>query len=339
MSDPEPVFDIAHLAHVELLTPTLDESAAFFTGLMGLCETAREDGVVYLRGYEESYHHSLKLTQSNDAGLGHLGWRATSPAALERRVAKIEAMGAGVGWVEDVIGYGPTYEFLDTDGHRNRIFWEVERAVVPDDLKSPLLNRPQKRPLTGVPVRRLDHVNLMCSDVAAVTDFFQEATGARLREKVVADAGPTLGAWLSHNNLNHDVALTMDGTGSKGRLHHVAFYYGFPQHLDDMANVMRERGVRVEAGPGRHGITQGSYLYCFEPGGNRIEMFGDEGYLIFDPDWEPVIWREKDLQVGLVWYGGELPSDGFVVGTPHVPLPANAPTEGKGPKPPTRSFD
>ena len=335
MSDQEPIFDVAHLAHVELLTPKLDESAAFFTDLLGLRETARDGGSIYLRGYEESYHHSLKLTQSEEAGLGHLGWRATSRAALERRVAHIEKMGAGIGWVEDATGYGPAYEYQDTDGHKQRIFWEVERAVVPDDLKSPLLNRPEKRPLSGVPVRRLDHVNLMCSDVSSVADFFQDATGARLREKVVADAGPTLGAWLSHNNLNHDVALTMDGTGSKGRLHHVAFYYGFVQHLDDMANVLLERGIGIEAGPGRHGITQGSYLYCFEPGGNRIEMFGDEGYLIFDPDWKPVIWEEKDLQAGLVWYGGQLPPDGFLVGTPHVPLPDEIPARGAGPKPPT----
>ena len=330
----EPVFDIAHLAHVELLTPRLDESASFFKGLMGLHEAGRDGKSVYLRGYEDRYHHSLKLTQSEDAGLGHLGWRAMSGAALERCVARIEAMGAAGRWVDNATGYGPAYEFEDTDGHRQRVFWKVERADVPDEMKSPLLNRPQKRPLHGVPVRRLDHVNMMCSDVHAVAEFFRGATGARLRERVVADAGPTLGAWLSHNNLNHDIALTMDGTGSRGRLHHVAFYYGFVQHLDDMANVLREQGVEIEAGPGRHGITQGSYLYCFEPGGNRIEMFGDEGYLIFDPDWEPITWGEKDLQTGLVWYGGQLPPTGFVVGTPHVPLPDNMPGGPDGPQPP-----
>ena len=32
---------LSHLAHVELLTPKLDESAAFFTGTLGLVETAR----------------------------------------------------------------------------------------------------------------------------------------------------------------------------------------------------------------------------------------------------------------------------------------------------------
>jgi catechol 2,3-dioxygenase len=27
-------------------------------------------------------------------------------------------------------------------------------------------------------------------------------------------------------------------------------------------------------------------------------MFGDTGYLIFDPDWQPITWRESD---GELW--------------------------------------
>ncbi|GMA49701.1 hypothetical protein GCM10025857_10580 [Alicyclobacillus contaminans] len=36
-------FDVAHLGHVELLTPKYDESLAFFTDVMGL-EVVEEDG-------------------------------------------------------------------------------------------------------------------------------------------------------------------------------------------------------------------------------------------------------------------------------------------------------
>lgn len=328
MSDQEPIFDVAHLSHVELLTPRMDESVRFFTELLGLQETARDGRSVYLRGYEESYHHSLRLTENDRAGLAHMGWRASSRAALERRVARIEQMGAGLGWADPEAGCGPAYEYRTPDGHTQRLFWEVERAVIPEDQRSPLLNRPQKRPLTGVPVRRLDHVNLLCSDVAPVRQFFQDAMGTRLRELLLVGGGAVeLGAWMSHTNLNHDFALSRDATGSSGRLHHVAFWYGVPQHLSDMAEVFREQGIRIEAGPGKHGITQGSFLYCFEPGGNRVEVFGDAGYLILEPDWKPVVWTEENLELGLVWHGGQLPPDGLLVGTPHVPAPADAPEQ------------
>jgi catechol 2,3-dioxygenase len=321
MAEQEPIFDISHLSHVQLLTPKLEESTKFFKEMMGLYETERDEKSVYMRGYDESYHHSLQLTEASEAGLGHVGLRATSQSGLDRAVDRITAMNIGGEWIEGAKGYGRAFQYSSPDGHRFRMFWDVERATIPPEHRSRLLNRPSKRPSTGMPVRRLDHVNIMCSDVAPVRDFLIESSGARLRETVVADAGPVIGAWLSHNALNHDVAMTMDLTGAKGRLHHVAFYYGIPQHLWDMADLLRENGIEIDAGPGRHGITQGAFLYCFEPGGNRIEFFGDEGFLILEPDWEPKVWPESDLGLGLSYYGSELPITGAAVGTPPMPMP------------------
>ena len=41
-----------------------------------------------------------------------------------------------------------------------------------------------------------------------------------------------------------------------------------------------------------------------EPGGNRVELFGDTGYLIFDPAWKPVIWQMEDVPGnGDTWIG------------------------------------
>jgi catechol 2,3-dioxygenase len=103
-----------------------------------------------------------------------------------------------------------------------------------------------------------------------------------------------------------------------GRLHHIAYWYGYPQHLMDIADVLVENGIEIEAGPGKHGISQAYFMYVFEPGGNRVELFGDNGYLIFDPDWEPVTWREENLDKGIIWYGSPLPAEYFMYGTPDV---------------------
>ena len=43
-------FDLAHLGHVELLTPKPEESLGFFVNVMGMTETARKGDSVYLRG-------------------------------------------------------------------------------------------------------------------------------------------------------------------------------------------------------------------------------------------------------------------------------------------------
>jgi len=167
-------------------------------------------------------------------------------------------------------------------------------------------------------VRRLDHVNFLASSVTPNREFMAEQLGFRLREHVVLDDGTELADWTSVSALVHEVAFMADQTGSKGRLHHVCYWYGYPQHLSDLSDILTESGIKIEAGPGKHGISQANFLYVIEPGGNRIELFGDAGYLIFDPAWRPVTWQAKDMEKGIIWFGSPLPSEFFLYGTPHV---------------------
>lgn len=318
MVSPEPIFDVAQLAHVEILTPKLDQTLWFFKDLLGLEETERQGGSVYLRAYEDFYHHSLKVTEAERPGLGHVAWRTTSPQALERRVEAIGAAGLGQGWSDGDRGHGKAYRFTTPDGHPMEIFWEVEYYEPPEAKRTRLRNRPQKRPLKGIPVRRIDHVNLLASDVSKNRGFLMKSLGFRLRENIILNDGTEAGAWISVSPLVHEIAFMRDGTGAKGRLHHVCYWYGYPQHVADVADIFSEYGVKIEAGPGKHGISQASFLYVYEPGGNRVELFGDAGYLIFDPAWKPITWREEELDAGIIWYGSPLPAEFFLYGTPPV---------------------
>ena len=76
----------SQLAHVEVLTPTPQESLAFYTSVLGLEESAREGQSVFLRGWGEFFHHSIQLTEGPHAGLGHVGWR-TGPQRPPRAPA------------------------------------------------------------------------------------------------------------------------------------------------------------------------------------------------------------------------------------------------------------
>lgn len=310
------LYDVAQLAHVELYTPKLQESVEFFTKIMGLQITTEVGDSVYLRAYEDFYHHSLKLTAGPEPGLGHVAWRASSIEALERRVKELEASGQGKGWIDGDLGHGRAYQFTSPDGHLHEILWEVEYYQAPEDQKTLLKSRPQKRPMQGVPARRLDHVNLMCNDVTANKEFLADRLGFKLREHIVVGDGSELGAWMSVSPLVHEIALMKDQTGNKGRFHHVAFWYGYPQHLMDLADLLVENNIKIEAGPGKHGVSQAYFMYVFEPGGNRVELFGDSGYLIFDPDWKPITWREEELDEAIIWYGSPLPDEYFLYGTP-----------------------
>jgi len=133
--------DLAHLAHVELLTPKLEESLKFFVNVFGMTESGREGDSVYLRAYDDYERHTLKLTASKLPGMGHMAFRATSPEALERRVAIIEATGLGKGWTDGDLGHGRAPEGPETAGpepdraaqRRESAAREGREKLTPDD--------------------------------------------------------------------------------------------------------------------------------------------------------------------------------------------------------------
>src|SRR4051812_43139823 len=79
----EPIMDLAHLAHLELLTPKFEESVNFFINVLGMTESGRQGDSVYLRGWDDYERYTLKLTASKTSGLGHVAYRTRSPQALE----------------------------------------------------------------------------------------------------------------------------------------------------------------------------------------------------------------------------------------------------------------
>jgi catechol 2,3-dioxygenase len=64
-------------------------------------------------------------------------------------------------------------------------------------LISPATSQSSFDDLCGVPVRRIDHVNLMVSDVVGNTDFAMNTLGFLLREQKIGDGGAVVGSWLS----------------------------------------------------------------------------------------------------------------------------------------------
>lgn len=111
MSDISPRHEIAHLARAELFSPKPQETLDFFTKFLGMYVTGREGQSVYLRGYEDPYPWSLKITESVHAGMGHAAMRTSSPEALERRAKSLTDGNVTGKWTESEFGYGKTFEY------------------------------------------------------------------------------------------------------------------------------------------------------------------------------------------------------------------------------------
>jgi catechol 2,3-dioxygenase len=297
----EPCFDIAHLAHVELLTNKPEESLDFFVNILGLTESGREGDSVYLRAWDDYEFATLKLTASGQTGVGHIGYRAASPQALERRVKAIEALGAGVGWTDGDMSHGRAFQFHDPDGHLFEVYYDTNHYVPPEAERPALKNQAQRNHRRGADVRRLDHINLLAKDVEAIRDFLPKALGSRVTEQIVLDNGTVGGCWFTVNNKTYDIAYTQDHTGSTGRFHHVTYAVDQREHILEAADWFLENGVHIETGPHKHAIQQTFFLYVWEPAGNRVEVANAGARLILAPDWKTVTWTEAERKKGQAW--------------------------------------
>ncbi len=310
--------DIAHLGAVELLTPRLDQSLWFFRDVLGMEVAHQEPGTAWLRGYGDHAAATLKLSAAPQPGVGTIAWRADSPAALQRRAGALAAAGFGDGWGNGDYGRGPSYRFHDPDGHRMEVYFEEQRYHPTETTRSALKNLPSRYPARGVGVRRIDHLALLCRDVAANRAFAESLLGMALHEQVVFDNGATeIGSWLSPSPLHHQIAYVLDVKGGAGRLHHFAMWVDEQADVLRAADVLRENGIFIEAGPAKHNNSQGFYLYSYEPGGNRIEVYSGS-FLVLAPDFEPVRWNEAERGGGVYW-GGALPESFLRYATPDLP--------------------
>ncbi|WP_245770906.1 VOC family protein [Natronohydrobacter thiooxidans] len=292
--------DIAHLGHVEIYTDRFEESLDFYTRIYGLKLSAQDATSAYLRAWDDYEFHTLKLTRHNTTGVGHIAYRASSEAALERRVAAISASGYKVhGWTDGDPGHGRAFRFEDPFGHLFEIYYQTRRAE-PGPQDRPVLKNTASA-FSGAAPRRIDHLNLLASDVRAFRRFMETCLGSRVTEYIQLDNGRLGGCWFTVNNKTYDLACTEEHGGGHARLHHVTYATDQREDILRAADIFLQNGVHIETGPHKHAIQGTFFLYVWEPAGNRMELANAGARLILAPDWEPVCWTEADRRKGQAW--------------------------------------
>jgi catechol 2,3-dioxygenase len=305
--DPDGRRDIAHVGPVELFTPVLDASRDFFVDVMGLREVHRTDDSVYLHTWDDYQSWTVRLIQRDKAGIGRTYLRAASPQAVGRLTATMraaDAAGTGCvyrGVVTDVRGLGDVHLLTDPDGHELGLYWDVDWYRADDTDRPALKNQAARYPGRGANLRRLDHVNYLAADVPGTAAFLRDVLGARCTEQIVKDDGSPQAIWYSLGNKTYDLVYTEDWTGSRGRLHHVAFATDTREEILRAADVCLDAGVHIETGPHKHAIQQTFFLYVWEPGGNRIELCNAGARLILAPDWKTISWTREERARGQAW--------------------------------------
>jgi len=313
--DVRPPATVAHLGHVELLTPDLEASRRCFVDVLGMREVARTGDGVLLRGSGEYELSGLTLTAASRSGIGHLGLRTRGAAELERAVAGLREDGIDGDWVTGP-GHGPAFSFRAAGGHRTELYWETARYVPAPADRPPARDRLERRGGPGVDVRRLDHVNLLVDDLDGAVAMARRHLGANVLDEVVDDDGCVSAAWTTFGQRPLELVFTRDPARAGDRLHHVAFWVDTREDVLRAADIFVDHGVTIEVPPAQHTIGRSFFLYGFEPGGNRIEI-ATGADLMLDPDPPTRTWTAAERRRGVGW-GTRFPPSWTEYGTPEV---------------------
>ena len=287
-----PPFNITRASHVVLGVTDLAASKAFYTEAVGLIVSDETDRAVYLRGLEETCHHSLTLQRVSTAACLRIGMRVQTDDDVHAAKAYFEERGVPVELV-DVAYQGPTLHLADSIGTP----LELCATMAP---KPRLLARYDL--YRGGAAQRLDHYQIAANDVAGAFDFYQPL-GFRCSEftysRAADDSELLWGVWLQRKGNPHDIVFT-NGTGP--RLHHFAYTLRDAHdliHLCDVAGTLGY-GARLERGPGRHGMGGGAlFVYMLDPDGHRIELFNTH-YQAIDLE-DPIGWNLSDPKRADLW--------------------------------------
>jgi len=103
---PEPIFDLAHLGHMELLTPKPDESLKFFVDVMGH-DDQRPAGRVRLSSRLGRLRALFAETDCvEDLRHGAHGAARAQPAGAGAPCRALKGSGFEVGWIDGDMGRG-----------------------------------------------------------------------------------------------------------------------------------------------------------------------------------------------------------------------------------------
>ncbi|GAA1996813.1 VOC family protein [Microbacterium pumilum] len=304
--DPGP--QLAHAGTIDLGTKNLERSLWFFRDILGMEEVERVGDTAYLRAYQELGHHSLVLTQQDDAIVNSYGFRVKRPQDVElfnEELQRLEVETVEVPAGSER-GRGTAVRFLVPGGdHPFELYYDMDRPQAAEGLRSKLPSNSSTR--RGLGVRRLDHFNVQTSPstINEAEQWVRENLGFKRREFAYLPDSPStvMASWMSVTPQMHDLAIVANRDEKSGQLHHLAYNLENMSDALTAADILRDLDVSFGVGPGKHGIGQAMYLYVHDPGSDhRVELYAG-GYLIFEPDWEPIEWKPVDFPEGLTWYG------------------------------------
>ncbi len=285
------ISNILRSGHVQLRVLDVEESTHFYSNVMGLVETGRDDvGRVYLKGWDERDHSSVILREASSPGLDTVAFKVRSPADLARIEGILLAAGASLRRAPagDTMETGETLGLALPSGHTVEFY--AHKAEFGNGL--PLQDPPAWHAAAehGMGVQRFDHCVLYGPALDEVIKLFVSHLGFYVAEQALtADGKQLFGAWLSTSHRPGDIVFIRHAL--PGKLHRIAFRVESAEQVLKAADCFSMNRIQIDTGPFRDPVGRRVAVQAFDPSGNRVEVFWSAQES--QPDSTPVTWSWK----------------------------------------------
>lgn len=146
--------------------------------------------------------------------------------------------------------------------------------------------------------KKLGHIVLVVRDVRKSAEFYTSVLGLQVSDWI-EDQMVFLRAGTDH----HDLALAqipkdspeLDDLPRYSRpgLEHFSYEVENLQSMDEAAKMLKERGVEMVRGIGKHGPGANCFLVFKDPDGNNVEIYCEMDQIPLDSAHEPRVWERN----------------------------------------------
>jgi len=120
------------LAHVDVRTPDLELSTAYYTEVLGLQLAERGDDTVYLKCWDEEDHHSIRLRYDPRIGLDLFSFRVEHEDDLAELEIAVQKYGClvqpGRGGRGEAVGQGESLRFVIPSGQTMELVYDLTKT-------------------------------------------------------------------------------------------------------------------------------------------------------------------------------------------------------------------
>ncbi|WP_298200723.1 VOC family protein [Novosphingobium sp.] len=267
---------VTEIRYVGYGVTDLEAERAYYADVFGLEAVPSDDGMAWFKAQGHDEHHVIRLRQAEENRVDVIALAADSRADVDALHGKVAAAGCRI--VHDprdltTPGGGYGFRFFSPDGLQLEISADVARG--------------SKREITrweGVPVK-ISHIVLHSPDHQALVRFFVDVLGFK-----VSDWLGDFMCFLRCNSAHHRFAI-LPGPPC---LNHVA--YDMLGVDDMMRGILRlkQRGVNIGWGPGRHTAGNNTFSYFVTPGGFVTEYTSELEEVDFETR-EPTVYTPAPL--------------------------------------------